>query len=960
MAYLKHTLLCSTEETKKANEEMVRIQTMKRELGLLDGGSDDEFLGGEEEEEEDETVKITNEKMASYAKEVELLKASITDTATKALTCASNEREVLRQLEEIKINTKRATAVLQSGLKTKLEKYVSFIEDAMDILREWSDKLKSKQVDVEPEIMEELESKYASLGISISEASNAEENISAQEKANIELKTKVDSLKQINDSLERENAALRSGVDTFNKCSSIFAVHVESIDSIKKSKHDSIVSDKDKSILKLQMQLKDAEKKIDKLKRTIKEGSSTSATTSPTNAAGTPPPLPMPSPQSAPFQAVSGDVSIEVSTLRKENEDLVALIDEAQIELDRLSRETGSGSGETFARMVALTKENVDLTRLVKSLHSKLQSSKSSVGGDAKLQSKLKKSMRDNKELLNLLEEAQKEITSLQTALLSNGGSVPSPPVGGQNPDTEKLIQENRELLSLLADAEAALSAKEAGGASSSSDSSAKVVELENTISALTLELSTKEEKLMETMVEELEATEKRYKSQESDLRAEIASLKENLVKAKAQSSISAKLQSMVLTTHRKTAGLRDSMNIMTETVASQLEEYINFSNNVKKSIMEQVKSQKSMLGDIVEKYAKEKAERKRLFNLVQELRGNIRVYCRVRPASATELADGHTDVHNVIDDNELTLMNTAKGRLQQWEFDKVFGPSKNNGDIYEEVDGLITSVLDGYNVCIFAYGQTGSGKTFTMEGIPENRGINYRSLQMLFKLSQARSDEVVDTFKISIMEVYNEQLRDLLSKDHLKKLEVRGDEKRGTSVPDAECMTVKSLEDVINVCKLGYENRTSASTNMNEHSSRSHCLLALYVTSYNKISKVETTGKMYLIDLAGSERIGKTGATGQQLEEAKNINKSLSALGDVIAARANKQAHIPFRNSVLTHMLTSALSGDSKTLMFVNISPVSYNVEESVCSLNFASRVRKVELGMAEKNVKSPTKKGT
>ncbi|CAE7439101.1 Kifc3 [Symbiodinium microadriaticum] len=137
----------------------------------------------------------------------------------------------------------------------------------------------------------------------------------------------------------------------------------------------------------------------------------------------------------------------------------------------------------------------------------------------------------------------------------------------------------------------------------------------------------------------------------------------------------------------------------------------------------------------------------------------------------------------------------------------------------------------------------------------------------------------------------------------------------------------------------------------MNEHSSRSHMMLQVVVESVHRTTNQTSRGKMNLVDLAGSERINKSGATGQALKEAQNINKSLSALGDVIAARGAKQAHVPFRNSTLTYLLQDSLSQDSKTLMFVCISPVVYNSEETFCSLNFASRVRSVELGKASKN---------
>ena len=157
---------------------------------------------------------------------------------------------------------------------------------------------------------------------------------------------------------------------------------------------------------------------------------------------------------------------------------------------------------------------------------------------------------------------------------------------------------------------------------------------------------------------------------------------------------------------------------------------------------------------------------------------------------------------------------------------------------------------------------------------------------------------------------------------------------------------------------KVAEKHRSQQATNMNEHSSRSHMMLSVTVASHNKLTGFQTRGKLHLVDLAGSERLNKTGAEGKALKEAQNINKSLSALGDVIAARAKKQGHVPFRNSTLTYLLQDSLSKDSKTLMFVCASPVLYNAEETYCSLNFAARVRSVELGVASKTQGSKASK--
>jgi kinesin family protein C2/C3 len=356
-------------------------------------------------------------------------------------------------------------------------------------------------------------------------------------------------------------------------------------------------------------------------------------------------------------------------------------------------------------------------------------------------------------------------------------------------------------------------------------------------------------------------------------------------------------------------------------------------------------------------KYHKELAERKRLHNLVQELRGNIRVYCRVRPVSRRELENGGDEgcrqCVQFPEDGLSVEVRSAK-KEKTFEYDQVFACDSTQEKVYSEIADLVVSVLDGYNVCIFAYGQTGSGKTYTMNGPPENRGCNLRALHDLFvKSKERRRDAIEDVITVSVLEIYNESIRDLLRDPSkgLKKLEVRRGE-RGNYVPDLTTVEVHDDAEVLELMDMADSVRAAASTDMNEHSSRSHMLLSVHVATLHKSSGMRTFSKLHLVDLAGSERINKSNATGQALKEAQNINKSLSALGDVIAARGADQKHVPFRNSTLTHLLQDSISQDSKTLMFCCISPVAYNVDETFCTLNFASRVGNVELGKASKQV--------
>eukprot|EP00606_Chrysophyceae_sp_TOSAG23-5_P000415 GSChrysophyteH2.ASY1.ANO1.322.1 assembled CDS len=356
----------------------------------------------------------------------------------------------------------------------------------------------------------------------------------------------------------------------------------------------------------------------------------------------------------------------------------------------------------------------------------------------------------------------------------------------------------------------------------------------------------------------------------------------------------------------------------------------------------------------VTDRYNKEYLERRKLHNVVQELKGNIRVYMRCRPPSSKEFDDLGDDAMCVSfpGPGEVRVYN-EKNREKGWEFEETFGVKSKQEDVYRDVSGLVTSVMDGFNVCIFAYGQTGSGKTYTMSGPPGDRGVNTRALEELFEKSSARRSEIHDVIKVSMLEVYNEDIRDLLVQGYQDKLEVRQGE-FGNCVPGLTECEVSSIREVEELFQLAEKNRATTTTNMNEHSSRSHMMLQINITSHIMSSGKQSRGKLNLVDLAGSERVGRSGVTGQALKEAQNINKSLSFLGDVIMARSNKQAHIPFRNSVLTHLLQDSLSKDSKTLMICCVSPTLDSSEETHCSLNFAARVRTVELGKASKNAAS------
>ncbi|PPR99912.1 hypothetical protein GOBAR_AA20757 [Gossypium barbadense] len=331
--------------------------------------------------------------------------------------------------------------------------------------------------------------------------------------------------------------------------------------------------------------------------------------------------------------------------------------------------------------------------------------------------------------------------------------------------------------------------------------------------------------------------------------------------------------------------------------------------------------------------------ENRKLYNQVQDLKGSIRVYCRVRPflsgSSYLSTVD-HIEEGNIIIN---TPSKYGKGR-KSFSFNKVFAQSATQAEVFSDMQPLIRSVLDGYNVCIFAYGQTGSGKTYTMTGpkdlTEKSQGVNYRALGDLFLLAEQRKDTFCYDVAVQMIEIYNEQVRDLLVTDG----KIRNSSQTGLNVPDANLMPVSSTSDVIDLMNLGQRNRAVGATALNDRSSRSHSCLTVHVQGRDLTSGTTLRGCMHLVDLAGD-----------RLKEAQHINKSLSALGDVIASLAQKNPHVPYRNSKLTQLLQDSLGGQAKTLMFVHISPEPDALGETISTLKFAERVATVELGAARVN---------
>ncbi|KAI6101163.1 P-loop containing nucleoside triphosphate hydrolase protein [Pisolithus sp. B1] len=364
---------------------------------------------------------------------------------------------------------------------------------------------------------------------------------------------------------------------------------------------------------------------------------------------------------------------------------------------------------------------------------------------------------------------------------------------------------------------------------------------------------------------------------------------------------------------------------------------------------------------------------RRKLHNMVQELKGNIRVFCRVRPerSAPADLTFPDKEDHReiVVSSTSLNAMGQERKETYNFAFDRVFEPEATQSDVYEEISLLAQSCVDGYNVCIFAYGQTGSGKSFTMEGGSTEAmvGMIPRAVDDVFRAAEALRNKGWE-YKMEgqFLEIYNETINDLLGKGEFdkKKHEIKHEKQGGTittRVTDVNVLPLSTPREVASLLRLANSRRTVAATLMNERSSRSHSVFTLRVSGYNAHTGTRCEGCLNLVDLAGSERLNASGAAGDKdrLRETQNINRSLSALGDVIAALGEKgvekgsEKHVPYRNSKLTYLLQNSLSGNSKTLMILNLSPLAAHLGESLTSLRFATKVNNTTIGTARKQVR-------
>ncbi|XP_068431588.1 kinesin-like protein KIFC1 [Clinocottus analis] len=475
-----------------------------------------------------------------------------------------------------------------------------------------------------------------------------------------------------------------------------------------------------------------------------------------------------------------------------------------------------------------------------------------------------------------------------------------------------------------------------------------------------------------QSRVFEMEKALARQKSQISEYEAELLALsgvRDELETVSSDKRTLDKELSNLQSKYNVMETLRDSQETELQTLKMKLSVQESTLARLQATLRD-TEDEVSSLKDTVDKQKDDlhagEMERRRLHNAIQELKGNIRVFCRVRP-----LVEGGLSKHIQLaasDNKTITLAKTEESHTGKtadtqknynFNFDRVFGPQTLQQEVFEEISLLVQSALDGYNVCCFAYGQTGSGKTYTMEGdeFDESRGVIPRAVKQIFNAAENLKAQGWEfTFTASFVEIYNESLRDLIYSGKASKrpeYEIRKSASNEVTITNLTYERVYNEDQVLGLIMLANQNRSTAQTAQNDRSSRSHSVFQLDIEGANVGRDVKCKSTLCLVDLAGSERMLKSQSQGERFKEMTAINGSLSNLGIVITALANKESYVPYRNSKLTYLLQGCLGGNSKTLMFVNIAPEPDSFGETLNSLRFASKVNDCVIGTASANRK-------
>ncbi|XP_059780516.1 kinesin-like protein KIF27 isoform X2 [Balaenoptera ricei] len=336
-----------------------------------------------------------------------------------------------------------------------------------------------------------------------------------------------------------------------------------------------------------------------------------------------------------------------------------------------------------------------------------------------------------------------------------------------------------------------------------------------------------------------------------------------------------------------------------------------------------------------------------------------VKVAVRIRPLLCKEVLHNHQACVRVIPNTQQVII----GKDRVFTFDFVFGKNSTQDEVYNTcIKPLVLSLIEGYNATVFAYGQTGSGKTYTIGGghvasvVEGQKGIIPRAIQEIFQ-NISENLSIDSKIKVSYIEVYKEDLRDLLELEtSMKDLHIREDEKGNTVIVGAKECQVESADEVMSLLEMGNAARHTGTTQMNEHSSRSHAIFTISLRQVAKNKEAAEDGswyshqhivsKFHFVDLAGSERVTKTGNTGERFKESIQINSGLLALGNVISALGDprrKSSHIPYRDAKITRLLKDSLGGSAKTVMITCVSPSSSDFDESLNSLKYANRARNI-----------------
>uniref|UniRef100_A0A672I405 Kinesin-like protein n=1 Tax=Salarias fasciatus TaxID=181472 RepID=A0A672I405_SALFA len=458
----------------------------------------------------------------------------------------------------------------------------------------------------------------------------------------------------------------------------------------------------------------------------------------------------------------------------------------------------------------------------------------------------------------------------------------------------------------------------------------------------------------------------RRFSDYETEVKA-LSNVRSELDKVSNEKSCLEKELCSLESKYRVVETLRDSQETELQTLKLSVQEStLARLQATLRDTEEQVRSLTDTVAQQSEELHAGEMERRRLHNTIQELKGNIRVFCRVRPLQGgglskhIQLAASNNKMITLAKTEESHTGKTAEThKSYNFSFDRVFGPGASQQEVFDEISLLVQSALDGYNVCCFAYGQTGSGKTFTMEGgeFDDSRGCIPRAVQQVFRAAEKLGAQGWEfTFTASFVEIYNETLRDLLYTGKGSKRpehEIRKSASNEVTITNLSYRKVSTEDEVLGLIALANHNRATAQTAQNDRSSRSHSVFQLDIEGVNAGREVKCKSTLCLVDLAGSERMVKSQSQGERFKEMTAINGSLSNLGIVISALANKESHIPYRNSKLTYLLQGCLGGNSKTLMFVNVAPEPDSFGETLNSLRFASKVNDCVIGTASVNRK-------